>query len=92
MTYERPEISSSYSNEEHECVQIATTRHTITIRDSKHPTGPTLHLTPTAWSSSLAGLNAEAQGQSASPAHDPGTAALTKQMSPVSAGANLGPH
>ncbi|RSO04574.1 hypothetical protein DMH18_33905 [Streptomyces sp. WAC 06783] len=83
---------SSYSNEERECVQIATTRHTITIRDSKHPTGPTLHLTPTAWASFLAGLNAETRSQPAAPTHEPVTAALTKQMSPVGAGANPGPH
>ncbi|MGW7556501.1 DUF397 domain-containing protein [Streptomyces rimosus] len=83
---------SSYSNEERECVQIATTHHTITIRDSKRPTGPTLHLTPTAWASFLAGLNAEARSQPAAPTHEPVTAALTKQMSPVGAGASPGPH
>ncbi|MEV5592383.1 DUF397 domain-containing protein [Streptomyces sp. NPDC052496] len=41
---------SSYSNAHEECVEVATTHpHLITIRDSKNPTGPTLHLTPTAW-------------------------------------------
>ncbi|MFH8592642.1 DUF397 domain-containing protein [Streptomyces rimosus] len=83
---------SSYSNPQEECVEVTTTRHTITIRDSNHPTGPTLHLTPTAWSSFLAGLNAEARSQPAAPTHELGTAALTKQMSPVGAGGNPGPH
>ncbi|WP_078951818.1 DUF397 domain-containing protein [Streptomyces sp. NRRL F-5755] len=83
---------SSYSNAQEECVEVTTTRHTITIRDSNHPTGPTLHLSPTAWASFLAGLNAEPRSQPAAPAHEPETAALTKQMSPVGAGANLGPH
>ncbi|WP_078620653.1 MULTISPECIES: DUF397 domain-containing protein [Streptomyces] len=83
---------SSHSDHLEECVEVATTHHTITIRDSKRPTGPTLHLTPTTWACFLAGLNAEPQGQSASPAHEPETAAHTKQMSPVSAGANPGPH
>ncbi|KUO22219.1 DUF397 domain-containing protein [Streptomyces dysideae] len=41
---------SSYSNEKAECVEVATnTPTTIAIRDSKHPTGPSLHLHPTTW-------------------------------------------
>ncbi|MFJ4783462.1 DUF397 domain-containing protein [Streptomyces sp. NPDC088794] len=43
---------SSYSSSEGgQCVEVATCPHTIHIRDSKNPadTGPTLHLTPTAW-------------------------------------------
>ncbi|MER7653473.1 MULTISPECIES: DUF397 domain-containing protein [Streptomyces] len=82
----------SHSNHLEECVEVATTRHTITIRDTNHPTGPTLHLSPTAWAYFLVGLNAEPQRQPASPALEPGTAVLTKQMSPVGAGANPGPH
>ncbi|MEU7184516.1 DUF397 domain-containing protein [Streptomyces sp. NPDC045369] len=38
---------SSYSNPEHECVEVATNRpHIVAIRDSKRPTGPTLHVPP----------------------------------------------
>ncbi|MFH8404827.1 DUF397 domain-containing protein [Streptomyces sp. NPDC018019] len=48
-----PEFSyrkSSYSDPDHECVEVASNlRHTVAIRDSKRPTGPTLHLAPTAW-------------------------------------------
>lgn len=41
---------SSYSNPERECVEIATNIPTnIAIRDSKNPTGPSLHLHPTTW-------------------------------------------
>ncbi|KUL26232.1 DUF397 domain-containing protein [Streptomyces regalis] len=41
---------SSYSDYEAECVEIATNiPTTIAIRDSKHPTGPALHLHPTTW-------------------------------------------
>ncbi|MEU3344307.1 DUF397 domain-containing protein [Streptomyces sp. NPDC006700] len=41
---------SSYSNPERECVEVATNiPTTIAIRDSKHRTGPALHITPTAW-------------------------------------------
>lgn len=41
---------SSYSNPERECVEVATnTPATVAIRDSKRPTGPSLHVTPTAW-------------------------------------------
>ncbi|MFE9764482.1 DUF397 domain-containing protein [Streptomyces sp. NPDC005808] len=49
---------SSYSNAEHECVEIATNiPTTIAIRDSKHPTGPSLHLTPTTWTAFRAALD-----------------------------------
>ncbi len=41
---------SSYSDETAECVEIATNiPTTIAIRDSKHPTGPSLHIRPTTW-------------------------------------------
>ncbi|MET2718535.1 DUF397 domain-containing protein [Streptomyces harbinensis] len=36
------------------CVEVATNvRTTVAVRDSKRPTGPVLHLTPTAWASFL---------------------------------------
>lgn len=41
---------STYSGDQGACVEINTTQpHTIHIRDSKNPTGPTLTFTPTAW-------------------------------------------
>ncbi|KKD04119.1 DUF397 domain-containing protein [Streptomyces sp. WM6386] len=46
---------SSYSSSEGgACVEIATCPHTIHIRDSKTPTGPTLQVTATAWSAFIA--------------------------------------
>uniref|UniRef100_A0AAU1ZYH5 DUF397 domain-containing protein n=1 Tax=Streptomyces sp. NBC_00093 TaxID=2975649 RepID=A0AAU1ZYH5_9ACTN len=35
------------------CLEIATCPHAIHIRDSKHPTGPQLTLSPAAWSDFL---------------------------------------
>lgn len=41
---------SSYSNAEHECVEVATNiPTTIAIRDSKHLTGPSLQIAPVTW-------------------------------------------
>lgn len=41
---------STHSDPEAECVEIATNiPTTIAIRDSKNPTGPSLHLRPTTW-------------------------------------------
>ncbi|WP_406168699.1 DUF397 domain-containing protein [Streptomyces sp. NBC_00996] len=41
---------SSYSDDEGECVEIATNiPTTIAIRDSKNPTGPALRIHPTTW-------------------------------------------
>ncbi|MGA4842077.1 DUF397 domain-containing protein [Streptomyces sp. G45] len=41
---------SSYSDGEFECVEVATNvLTTIAIRDSKNPTGPTVTVTPAAW-------------------------------------------
>lgn len=41
---------SSYSNVEHECVEVATNiPTTVAIRDSKNPSGPHLRVQPTAW-------------------------------------------
>ncbi|WP_206502325.1 DUF397 domain-containing protein [Streptomyces chrestomyceticus] len=49
---------STYSNPEHECVEVAINHpHAIAIRDSKRPTGPTLHVTPTAWTAFLTTLH-----------------------------------
>ncbi|MFI5881822.1 DUF397 domain-containing protein [Streptomyces sp. NPDC051554] len=43
-------VKSSYSSGSGECVEVARNiPGTIAIRDSKSPTGPTLHLTPTTW-------------------------------------------
>jgi uncharacterized protein DUF397 len=43
---------SSHSGDEGgECVEVATCPHTIHIRDSKNPTGPTLTLPSTTWAS-----------------------------------------
>ncbi|OKI04775.1 DUF397 domain-containing protein [Streptomyces sp. CB02923] len=51
---------SSYSNEERECVEVATAHpHTIAIRDSKLTDGPTVHVSPTAWASFLITLHTE---------------------------------
>ncbi|MEU7226059.1 DUF397 domain-containing protein [Streptomyces chrestomyceticus] len=49
---------SSYSDHLEECVEVATNHpHTIAIRDSKRTDGPTLHVTPTAWTAFLALLH-----------------------------------
>ncbi|MGW7208175.1 DUF397 domain-containing protein [Streptomyces sp. NPDC054837] len=48
-------FKSTYSSDEGgACVEIATCPHTIHIRDSKTPTGPTLQVTATAWSAFIA--------------------------------------
>jgi hypothetical protein len=50
-------FKSSYSDGEGgECLEVATSPHTIHIRDSKNPTGPTLTLSPTTWSVFLPAL------------------------------------
>ncbi|MDX2935920.1 DUF397 domain-containing protein [Streptomyces ipomoeae] len=36
-----------------DCVEVAPCPHTIHIRDSKNPLGPTLTLSPTAWTGFL---------------------------------------
>ncbi|MEV5592382.1 DUF397 domain-containing protein [Streptomyces sp. NPDC052496] len=49
---------SSYSDHLEECVEVATnTPHTIVIRDSKRTDGPTLHVTPAAWTAFLTTLH-----------------------------------
>ncbi|MFJ9242677.1 DUF397 domain-containing protein [Streptomyces sp. NPDC101776] len=61
---------SSYSNEKAECVEVATNiPTTIAIRDSKNPTGPSLHLHLTTWRAFQASLphwTNKARGQAAS--------------------------
>lgn len=48
-------FKSTYSGSEGgQCVEIAVCPHTIHIRDSKTPTGPTLQVTATAWSAFIA--------------------------------------
>lgn len=44
-------FKSSYSDSSNgnDCVEIATTPHTIHVRDSKNATGTRLTLTPEAW-------------------------------------------
>ncbi|ATL28099.1 DUF397 domain-containing protein [Streptomyces formicae] len=45
--------SYSSSSETDDCVEVATTPHTIHIRDSKTPTAPHFTVTPNAWSAFL---------------------------------------
>ncbi|MET8955066.1 DUF397 domain-containing protein [Streptomyces sp. NPDC004533] len=41
---------SSYSGSEGgQCLEVATCPHTIHVRDSKNPTGPTFTVSPEAW-------------------------------------------
>ncbi|RII22134.1 hypothetical protein DSC45_00205 [Streptomyces sp. YIM 130001] len=48
-------FKSSYSSsgDGNDCLEIAPTPQSIHIRDSKHPTGPRLTLTPEAWTAFL---------------------------------------
>ncbi|NNN30915.1 DUF397 domain-containing protein [Streptomyces sp. S3(2020)] len=49
-------FKSSYSGGEGgECLEAALTPATIHLRDSKHPTGPHLTLSPATWSAFLSG-------------------------------------
>ncbi|MFH8343750.1 DUF397 domain-containing protein [Streptomyces sp. NPDC018045] len=53
-------LKSGYSNEERECVEVATDLpHLIAIRDSKRTDGPTLHVSPAAWTAFLTALRPE---------------------------------
>ncbi|WP_181806211.1 DUF397 domain-containing protein [Streptomyces shenzhenensis] len=48
---------SSYSDQAAECVEIATNiPMTVAIRDSKHPTGPSLRLRSATWTTFQAAL------------------------------------
>jgi hypothetical protein len=40
---------SSRSTDKANCVEVAATGSAVAVRDSKHPTGGTLILTPPAW-------------------------------------------
>ncbi len=57
---------SSYSDKLAECVEIATNiPSTIALRDSKNPTGPSLHIHPTTWTAfQTALLNKQLAGDS----------------------------
>ncbi|MFG3284827.1 DUF397 domain-containing protein [Streptomyces sp. NPDC048111] len=50
--------TSSYSDNGGQCVEVATnlahTHHIIPVRDSKNPDGPTLTLTPSAFTTLIA--------------------------------------
>jgi hypothetical protein len=46
--------SHSDSSNGNDCVEIATTPHTIHVRDSKNTQGPRLTLAPTAWTDFVA--------------------------------------
>ncbi|AZP19614.1 DUF397 domain-containing protein [Streptomyces aquilus] len=49
-------FKSSYSGGEGgECLEVAVSPGTVHLRDSKHPTGPRLTLSPTTWSAFLSG-------------------------------------
>ncbi|MET7692185.1 DUF397 domain-containing protein [Streptomyces sp. NPDC005483] len=51
-------FKSSYSDGEGgECLEVAVTPHTIHLRDSKHPTGPNVTVSPTAWAPFLADVS-----------------------------------
>ncbi|MFE7288476.1 DUF397 domain-containing protein [Streptomyces noursei] len=59
MTTESPRwFTSSYSNNGGDCIEVATnlaaTRGTVPVRDSKDPGGPHLHLTPQAFAGLVA--------------------------------------
>ncbi|MFE0690721.1 DUF397 domain-containing protein [Streptomyces xiamenensis] len=54
-TYTFRKSSYSNGNEHGACVEVATNvPNVVAIRDSKQPTGPSLRLTPAAWSAFLA--------------------------------------
>jgi hypothetical protein len=59
-------IKSSLSAYNGNCVQVADlTEETIMVRDSKHPRGAVLHLTPAEWDAFLGGVrNGEFDRQS----------------------------
>ncbi|MEU5644125.1 DUF397 domain-containing protein [Streptomyces milbemycinicus] len=50
VAYFKSSYSASNSND---CVEVAATPDTIRIRDSKHPRGPQLAVTPAAWTAFL---------------------------------------
>jgi hypothetical protein len=49
-------FKSSYSSGEGgQCLEVALASDTVHLRDSKHPVGPRMTLSPTAWSAFLSG-------------------------------------
>ncbi|GGW63392.1 DUF397 domain-containing protein [Streptomyces galilaeus] len=61
---------STYSGGEGgECLELAACPHTINIRDSKNPTGPTLALSPAAWAHFLPYGSGSGSSLSTSGAH-----------------------
>ncbi|MFF3753530.1 DUF397 domain-containing protein [Streptomyces sp. NPDC002018] len=51
---------SSYSSgQQGECLEVADGYANIPVRDSKNPTGPTLHFQPTDWTTFIASLKAK---------------------------------
>ncbi|MBO8192754.1 DUF397 domain-containing protein [Streptomyces oryzae] len=64
MTTETPRwCKSSYSENGGQCVEVATnfapTHTTVSIRDSKNPTGPLLNIPATAFADFITSINAE---------------------------------
>lgn len=57
-TYEFVKSSHSGGNAGQECVEVARNLPTtVAVRDTKHPGGPVLHLTPGAWRPFLRSLH-----------------------------------
>lgn len=55
---------STYSDDLGECVEVATNiPTTIAVRDSKHPTGPSLHVRSTTWAAFQTALTNGSLGQ-----------------------------
>ncbi|MFF3753529.1 DUF397 domain-containing protein [Streptomyces sp. NPDC002018] len=51
--------SSFSSGNQDECLEVADGYADIPVRDSKNPTGPTLHFQPTDWTAFIASLKAK---------------------------------
>ena len=47
---------SSRSTDTSNCVEVAVSGHAVAVRDSKHPTGGTLIVAPSAWTAFTAAL------------------------------------
>ena len=47
--------TSSRSNGQGQCVEVARLDHTVLVRDSKHPAGPVLTFTPDEWAAFIGG-------------------------------------
>ncbi|WP_406264980.1 DUF397 domain-containing protein [Actinacidiphila glaucinigra] len=54
-------FTSSYSDDQGgNCVEVATTRHRVHVRDSKDPDGPALSFAPAAWAEFLRDVGRDA--------------------------------